>query len=103
VFSKGEASHVIRIGDSIWCFDSSTSLEYLMEWYVTGVTVASFANTQPTRAACNAHFVTVNDRVFLVSTKLIDAGGEVFALYKRLDAAKTRKPSAVKTPAARRR
>ena len=95
---KGQATHVIRIGDSIWCFDSATSLEYPMEWYVQGVTVAGFANTQPTRAACNARFVTVNERVFLVSTKPIKAGGEVFAHYKRLDAAKTRK-----THSARRR
>ncbi len=101
--SKGKATHVIRIGDSIWCFDSAISHEYPMEWYVKGVTVAGFANTQSTRAACNARFVTVNDRVFLVSTKPIDAGGEVFAFYKRLDAAKTRKTSSVKRLAVRRR
>jgi hypothetical protein len=89
VGSKSKATHVIRIGDSIWCFDSVTSHENPMKWYVDSVTVAGFANTQPKRAACNARFVSVNDRVFLVSTKPIDACGEVFARYKRLDAAKT--------------
>jgi hypothetical protein len=101
-FGQGKATHVIRIGDSIWCFDSATSCDFPMEWYVEGVNVAGFANTQPTRAACNARFVTVNERVFLVSTKPINAGGEVFARYKRLDTAKTRKTSALKSLSASR-
>jgi hypothetical protein len=57
-----------------------------MEWYVDAIGVAGFANTKPKRSDCNARFETVNDRVFLVSTKSIGAGREVFAFYKRLDA-----------------
>jgi hypothetical protein len=56
-----------------------------MEWYVGKVGIAGFANTKSKRSDCNARFVTVNNRVFLVSTKPIGAGREVFAFYKRLD------------------
>ena len=77
---------MIHIADSIWCFNSAISDEYPMEWYVNSTCVAGFANTMPKRSACNAMFVTVDGRVFLVSTKPIGAGCEVFAFYKRLDA-----------------
>jgi hypothetical protein len=56
-----------------------------MEWYVDRFCVAGFANTQDSRSYCNARFMTVNDRVFLISTKAIGPGREVFAYYKRLD------------------
>ena len=56
-----------------------------MEWYVGEIGIAGFANTKSKRSDCNARFVTVNDRVFLVSTKSIGAGCEVIAFYKRLD------------------
>ena len=82
---QDKASHVIRIGDSIWCFNSQTSLKNPMQWFVDQVSVAGFANTKPKRSDCNARFVTVGDRVFLVSTKPIRSGCEVFAFYKRLD------------------
>ena len=81
---KGKATHVIHIGDSIWCIDSAISDEYPMEWYVDAIGVAGFANTKSRRADCNAR--TVNNRVFLVSTKAIGPAREVFAFYKRLDA-----------------
>jgi hypothetical protein len=56
-----------------------------MEWYVDEIGIAGFANTKSKRSDCNARFVTVDDRVFLVATKSIRAGREVFAFYKRLD------------------
>ena len=77
---------MIRIADSIWCINSAISHEYPMEWYVNNSCVAGFANTMPDRSDCNAKFVSVDGRVFLVSTKPIGAGCEVFAFYKRLDA-----------------
>ena len=82
---KGKAAHVIRIGNSPWCLNSAVTSDYPMEDYVREVNVAGFANTMPKRSSCNARFVTVNDRVFLVSTKPIAAGQEVIAYYKRLD------------------
>lgn len=83
---KGKATHIIHIEDSIWCFDSAISNAYPMKLYVERMCVAGFANTKPKRSDCNARFVTVGDRVFLVSTKPIGAGREVFAFYKRLEA-----------------
>ncbi len=56
-----------------------------MECYVSEIGIAGFANTKSKLSDCNARFVTVDDRVFLVSTKSIGAGREVFAFYKRLD------------------
>jgi hypothetical protein len=46
---QDKASHVIRIGDSIWCFNSQTSLKNPMQWFVDQVSVAGFANTKPIR------------------------------------------------------
>jgi hypothetical protein len=54
-------------------------------WYVAEIRIVGFANTKLKQSDCNALFVTVNDRVFLVSTKSIGACREVFAFYKRLD------------------
>jgi hypothetical protein len=51
---KGKATHVIRIGDSLWCFNSAISSHYPMAWYVHSINVAGFANTMPRRAHCNA-------------------------------------------------
>jgi hypothetical protein len=82
---KGKAAHVKHIEDSIWCFDSAISDEYPMEWFVDQVGVAGFANTKDRRSDCNARFLTVKDRVFLVSTKPIRSGREIFPFYKRLD------------------
>jgi hypothetical protein len=56
-----------------------------MEWFVDQIGIAGFANTLKRRSDCNARFVTVKDRVFLVSTKPIRSGREVYAFYKRLD------------------
>jgi hypothetical protein len=69
----------------MWCINSAITDEYPMEWYVSQIGIAGFANTKSKRSRCNAKFVTVDDRVFLVSTTSIGAGREAFAFYKRLD------------------
>ena len=53
--------------------------------YVGQIGIAVFANTKSKRSDFNEQFVPVDDPVFLVSTKSIGAGREVFAFYKRLD------------------
>ena len=50
-------------------FDSAASLYYQSECVVDRQGVAGFANIQLKRADCNAKFIAVLDRVFLVSTK----------------------------------
>lgn len=58
-----------------------------MQWFIDQIGVAGFANTKQLRSDCNSRFLTVKDRVFLVSTRPIRSGREVLAFYKRLDKA----------------
>ena len=40
---QGKATHIIRIGDSLWCLDSAITSVYPMELYVDGINVTGFA------------------------------------------------------------
>ena len=81
-FIQGKGAYLKRIGDSDWCFNSEVTARYPMQWYVDGKCVAGFANTMDKRSLCNAKFVSLKERVFLVSTKRIREGDEVMAYYK---------------------
>jgi hypothetical protein len=52
-----------------------------MEWFVRNHLVGGFLNSK-SRKLCNAKFVTVGDEVFVVATKDIRRGSEVFVHYK---------------------
>ena len=87
-FIQGKGAYLKRIGDSDWCFNSEVTARYPMQWYVDGKCVAGFANTMDKRSLCNAKFVSLKERVFLVSTKRIREGDEVMAYYKRAELAR---------------
>jgi hypothetical protein len=52
-----------------------------MEWFVRNHLVGGFLNSN-VRALCNAKFVTIEDEVFVLATKAIMKGEEVFVHYK---------------------
>jgi hypothetical protein len=52
-----------------------------MEWFVRNHLVGGFLKSK-SRKLCNAKFVTVGDEVFVVATKDIRRGSEVFVHYK---------------------
>lgn len=52
-----------------------------IEWYVRNNLVGGFANSNA-RKLCNAKFETVGDQVYVVATKPIMAGEEIFVFYK---------------------
>jgi hypothetical protein len=52
-----------------------------MEWLVQNHLVGGFLNSN-IRKLCNAKFLTVGDEVFVVATKDIRRGSEVFVHYK---------------------
>jgi hypothetical protein len=52
-----------------------------MEWFVRNHLVGGFLNSNR-RNLCNAKFLTVGDEVFVVATKDIRRGSEVFVHYK---------------------
>jgi len=98
---KGLDTHIKRI-DGSNCFNSEVTSKHPMEWYVGRQSVAGFANTWPKRRDCNARFVTIGSRVFMVSTKPIDQDQEVFAYYKRTELKKKNAKTAKGQPVRRR-
>ena len=64
-----------------YCLDSRPSKEFPLEWYVRHHGLGGFANTRD-RKFCNAAFKTIGDDVFVVATKPIAEGEEVFVFYK---------------------
>jgi hypothetical protein len=83
VLAQGKATHVKRIGDSIWCINTIVDRERTYEWYVDNHGVAGFVNTRDSRNECNARFETIGEEVFLIATKPINVGDEIFAFYDR--------------------
>ena len=67
-----------------------------MQWFVDGQCVAGFANTKDNRSLCNAKFVSLKERVFLVSTKRIREGEEVMAYCDRAELARKNVKAAAK-------
>ena len=99
-FEKGLATHVKRV-DSNWCWNSMLTSKFTMQWYVKRQSVAGFANTKLKRSDCNAKFVTVGHRVFIVSTKPIDADQEIYVYYKSNELTKRMKIKAAREKAAK--
>ena len=83
VLAQGKATHVKRIGDSIWCVHTIVNAERTYDWYADSHGLAGFANTKDSRLECNARFETIGDEVFLIATKPINIGDEIFAYYDR--------------------
>ena len=77
--AQGKATHVKRIGDSIWCINAIVGGARTYEWYVDGHGLAGFVS----RNEFNAKFETIGDEVFLIATKPINVGDEIFAYYDR--------------------
>jgi hypothetical protein len=76
-----------------YCLDSRPSREFPLKWYVRNHGLGGFANTRD-RRDCNAKFETIGEDVFVVATKPIAAGEEVFVYYKcrkLIQAAKARR------------
>ena len=78
-----EGNHHIKRLDS-FAIDSKTSLRRPHLWFAERHLLAGFANTLD-RALCNCEFITFEGRIFLVTTRPLRAGAEVFAFYERTD------------------
>ena len=78
---QGLDTHIKAISTHAFCYDSRPNYQYRMEWFVRNHLVAGFLNSN-TRKLCNAKFLTVGDEVFVVATKDIRRGSEVFVHYK---------------------
>jgi hypothetical protein len=78
---QGAGTHLKRLPDSLWCIDSKDSDEYPMEVFVDNHQVAGFCNTKSSATLCNAELQTIGEQVFLVATRVIRRGEEIFAMY----------------------
>ena len=78
---QGLDTHMKAISTHAFCYDSRPNYQYRMEWFVRNHLVGGFLNSN-TRKLCNAKFLTVGDEVFVVATKDIRRGSEVFVHYK---------------------
>ena len=74
--------HIKRLAS--FAIDSKPTLRRPHLWFAQRHLLDGFANTLD-RALCNAVFITLGDRIFLVATKPLLAGMEVFAFYERTD------------------
>jgi hypothetical protein len=83
VFEQGKATHVKRIEGSIWCMNAVLKGHFTMKWYADNHGLAGFANTRDSRTDCNAELKTIGEEVFLIATKQINVGEEIFAFYDR--------------------
>jgi hypothetical protein len=98
---QGEGSHIKRIENSLWCVDSKDSHEIPIEEFVDNHEVAGFCNTYSIADKCNAKFITIGEEVFLVATRCIRRGEEIFAYYYNSKAkSKAKKAQAEKRAAA---
>ena len=79
---QGDGAYIKRIGDSVWCLNSKATDEHPMEEFVENHQVAGFCNTKSIAYLCNAEFVTEDEQVFLVATRNIRRGEEIFAFYR---------------------
>ena len=61
--------------------DSQQSPKCPIEKFVDEHQVAGFCNTKSVMLRCNARFITVREEVFLVATRDIRCGEEIFAFY----------------------
>ena len=77
---QGLDTHIKANLLSAFCLDSRPSSYQPIEWVVQNLLVGGFANSK--RKFCNAKFVTIGDEVFVVATKVIKIGEEVFVHYK---------------------
>jgi hypothetical protein len=78
-----QGNHHIKRLDS-FAVDSKPTLRRPLLWFAERHLIAGFANTLD-RSLCNSEFITVGGRIFLMTTKPLRAGMEVFAFYERTD------------------
>ena len=71
---KGNLTHA-------FCYDSRPTYEMKMDWFVRNHLVGGFLNSN-LRRLCNGKFLTVGEDVFVVATKPMKRGAEVFVHYK---------------------
>jgi len=77
---QGLGTHLKVIPTFAFCYNSRPSADYPLEWFLRNIKMGGFANTKP-RRECNAKFETRGDKVYVVTTKPIRAGEEVFVFY----------------------
>ena len=78
-----QGNHHIKRLDS-FAVDSKPTLRRPHLWFAQRHLLAGFANTLD-RSCCNCKFIKDGNRIFLVTTKPLRAGMEVFAYYERSD------------------
>ena len=64
-----------------FCFNSRQDSKLCMEWFVQSHLLGELVNSN-NRKLCNAKYVTIDDEVFVVATKPIKKGQELFVVYK---------------------
>ena len=78
---QGLDTHIKANLTHAFCYDSRPTKEYKIEWFVRNHLVGGFHYSN-IRKFCNAKFVFIGDEVFVVATKAIISGSEVFVHYK---------------------
>ena len=80
---QGLDTHIKANLTHAFCNNSRPTKECKMEWFVRNHLVGGFLNSN-IRKICNAKFVFVasGDEIFVVATKAIKIGSEVFVHYK---------------------
>jgi len=78
---QGLDTHVKAVTTHAFCYDSRPDSKISMGWFVQSHLVGGFVNSN-NRNLCNAKYVTIDDQVFVVATKPIKKGQELFVYYK---------------------
>ena len=78
---QGLDTHVKENNLYGFCYDCRPIVSCPLSWYVQHGLVAGFANSN-CKQKCNAKFLGIGEEIFLVATKEIKEGEEVFVHYK---------------------
>ena len=78
---QGLDTNVKAVTTQAFCFDSRPDSKIPMGWFVESHLVGGFVNSN-NRKLCNAKSLTIDDQVFVVATKPIKKGQELFVYYK---------------------
>ena len=78
---QGLDTHIKANVTHAFHYDSRQTKECKMEWFMRNHLVGGILNSN-IREFCNAKLVIVGDEVFVVATKAVKSGSEVFVHYK---------------------
>ena len=80
---QGWGAYITFNSDTATYYNCRPTTRRPVRWYANIRKVAGFANTKPI-TQCNAEFVNIGRQVFILVTKFIPAGSEIFVFYPLL-------------------